>query len=641
MTQAQGAHPTQTSISRRDFAAGSALTLGMGAALGGSQAIVRGAEAGSPAQTASGTGQAQAEGATATYTGVGAGRGGAIVAKVSLTGTTITSVDVIKHSETPFIATSALSRIPALVVANQSLDIDVVTGATYTSVGILAAVRDALAQAGIAEDQLAHSGTETGLVTEEPIDAPIAIVGGGLAGLTTLARVLQGGGRAVLFEETAHIGGSCCVSDGWVTGAGTLLERGEGIEDSPEQMYQYMMSRSEQLGATVPFPEIVEAYCMKAGEVLDWLDTYVNVDFDRTGTYGLYVPPDVPRIYGTNGGDRIVRALIETIAPSIQAGDAQIILDAKVTRILKDDAGAVSGIEVSYATGEVRELPFGAVVMCTGGYSSNSEVLEENGVFNYGTGAPSTARGHGLPVLSEAGCQMVLMQAASGYAAGLNLGSTEYLYKANNMVPGCIWVGTAGARIGNEDSYVAGMSAWSSTPDHVGYVVFDDHGRELGLRPIVHTGYLEPEVTPWEGWQMLDELVAAGEIAFASQDPAELAQRAGIDPDAFCATVEAYNGYCAAGVDPDFGRTQNLVPLEGTLYAIKTTPYQIQTCGGARISTTAQALGEDGAPIPGLFVAGEAAGFSQWSTGGHGGTGLGGAATWGYVAADAALAYVG
>lgn len=639
MAQAQGVASPQTAISRRGFAMGasSALALGIGVAT----LVDNQASTSALAQEAQPS-QAIHEGrGVATYTGVGTGRGGVIVAKVGLAGTTVTSVDVIKHSETPLIAVSALSRIPALVVANQSLDIDVVTGATYTSVGVLAAVRDALAQAGVDEGELAHSGSETGLVAEEPIDAPIAIVGGGLAGLSALTRVLQGGGRAVLFEETAHVGGSCCVSDGWITGAGTLLEKGEGIEDSPEQMYQYMMSRTEQMGGTVAFPEVVEAYCMKAGEVLDWLDTYVNVDFDRTGTYGLYVPPDVPRVYGTNGGDRIVRALLESIAPSIQSGDAQIILDAKVTKILKDEVGAVSGVEVSYATGEVRELSFAAVIMCTGGYSSNSEVLEENGVFNYGTGAPSTARGHGLPVLAEAGCQLVLMQAASGYAAGLNLGSTEYLYKANNMMPGCIWVGTAGTRLGNEDSYVMGMSAWSSTPDHVGYVVFDDHGRELGLRPIVHTGYLEPEVTPWQGWQMLDELVEAGEVAFASTDPAELAQLAGIDPEAFSATVEAYNGYCAEGVDPDFGRTQNLVPLEGTLYAIKTTPYQIQTCGGARISTRAEALGEDSAAIPGLFVAGEAAGFSQWSTGGHGGTGLGGAATWGYVAADAAREYVG
>lgn len=629
----EGTAGTAAGVTRKAFVTGSAAACAAALAAGAALAPGR-ASAGEASGQASG-GEARA------YFGVGQGRGGDIVAKVVLDGARIASVEVLKQSETPFIATSALTRVPQLVVANQSLDIDMVTGATYTTVGLLAAVRDALGQAGLSDADLAHDGDETGLVAEEPIDAPVAIVGGGLAGLSALARVLQDGGRAVLFEETAHVGGSCCVSDGWVTGAGTILERGEGIEDSPEQMCRYMLERAEQLGAAAPYPEIVEAYCMKAGEVLDWLDSYVNVDFDRTGTYGLYVPPDVPRIYTSNGGDRIAKALVETIAPSIQSGDAQIVLDAAVTRILKDEGGAVSGLEVSYATGDVRELPFRAVVMCTGGYSSNAAVLEENGLANIGTGAPSTASGHGIPVLREAGCQYVLMQAASGYAAGLNLGSSEYLYKANNMMPGCIWVSAAGTRMANEDSYVMGMAAWTAAPDHTAYVVFDGHGRELGLRPIVHTAYLDPEVTPWQGWDMLDRLVEEGEVAFASDDPADLASRAGIDPAAFAATVEAYNGYCAAGADPDFGRTQNLVPLEGTLYALKTTAYQIQTCGGARISTAAEALDADGAAIPGLFVAGEAAGFSQWSCGGHGGTGLGGAATWGYVAADSAMAYLG
>lgn len=628
-------YSTNSGISRRGFIAGSALAA---VSLTASENAVAKESSVTEDQISSASASGEGE---QVFTGVGTGHGGDIVARVALRGNTITSIEIIKQSETAYISSPALTRVPQLIVANQSLDIDMVTGSTYTSVGVISAVRDALKQAGVKEEDLAHRANETGLVTEEPIDAPIAIVGAGLSGLSALARVLQDGGRAVLFEETAHVGGSCCVSDGWVTGAGTLLEKGEGIEDSPEQMFEYIQGRVAQMGQDLPYPEIVEAYCMKAGEVLDWLDSYINVDFTRTGTYGLYVPTDVPRVYGSNGGDRIVKAMLETIAPSIQAGDAQIIPDARVTKILKDETGAVSGLEVSFATGDVREFSFGAVIMCSGGYSSNPSIMEQNGIEGFGSGAPSTASGHGFEVLSDAGCKFVLMNATSAYAAGMNLGMNEYLYRANNMIPGCIWVGTAGTRVANEDSYVMGMAAWNSFPDRTGYVVFDDHGRDLGLRPIVHTAYLDPEVTPWQGWAMLDELVEQGDIAFSSDDPAELATLAGIDPDAFAATVETYNGYCDKGEDPDFGRTQNLIPLVGKLYAIKTTPYQIQTCGGVRISTTAQALDESEQPIPGLFVAGEQAGFSQWAAGGHGGTGLGGAATWGYIAADSAIEYVG
>ena len=46
-------------------------------------------------------------------------------------------------------------------------------------------------------------------------------------------------------------------------------------------------------------------------------------------------------------------------------------------------------------------------------------------------------------------------------------------------------------------------------------------------------------------------------------------------------------------------------------------------------------------PIPGLYAGGEAIGMRQSSAGGQGGCGLGNAATWGYIAADSASAYVG
>lgn len=79
------------------------------------------------------------------YLGEGQGKGGTpVVVKVTMDGDTIAAVEVVSHSETPVISDPAIEQIPAAIVAAGSTQVDVVTSATLTSNGIIAAVEDAL-----------------------------------------------------------------------------------------------------------------------------------------------------------------------------------------------------------------------------------------------------------------------------------------------------------------------------------------------------------------------------------------------------------------------------------------------------------------------------------------------------------------
>lgn len=80
------------------------------------------------------------------YYGVGTGMGGKIVVKVTLSGKTISKIEIVKDSETEGISKKALADVPPAIVAAQSTKVDVVSGATNTSNGIMAAVADALAK---------------------------------------------------------------------------------------------------------------------------------------------------------------------------------------------------------------------------------------------------------------------------------------------------------------------------------------------------------------------------------------------------------------------------------------------------------------------------------------------------------------
>ena len=121
----------------------------------------------------------------------------------------------------------------------------------------------------------------------------------------------------------------------------------------------------------------------------------------------------------------------------------------------------------------------------------------------------------------------------------------------------------------------------------------------------------------------------------------ELAANAGIDAEGLAATVEAYNGYVAAGEDKDFGReADTMVALEGPFYAVKTCPYVMLTKGGPLMNPDAQTLNADGEPIPGLYQCGELAGGANIG----GSANIGGLANtscivWGKIAGANAAAY--
>ena len=80
-------------------------------------------------------------------TGTADGFIGPITVEVTMDGDTITSVTVVDNSETLSIASGALEQIPEAIVAANSPDVDVVAGATYTSNGIMNAVKDAIGAA--------------------------------------------------------------------------------------------------------------------------------------------------------------------------------------------------------------------------------------------------------------------------------------------------------------------------------------------------------------------------------------------------------------------------------------------------------------------------------------------------------------
>ncbi|OQB03772.1 MAG: Na(+)-translocating NADH-quinone reductase subunit C [Spirochaetes bacterium ADurb.Bin215] len=97
-----------------------------------------------------------------TLTGTAEGFGGDINVTVVVNGEDIISVEVTADGETQGIGSMAVDELPALIVEADSAEVEGVSGATYTSDGIKAAVRNALSSKQGSEEEVTLTGTAEG-----------------------------------------------------------------------------------------------------------------------------------------------------------------------------------------------------------------------------------------------------------------------------------------------------------------------------------------------------------------------------------------------------------------------------------------------------------------------------------------------
>ena len=215
---------------------------------------------------------AVAETADGVYEGTGAGLNGAIKVSVTISGGKITDVTVLEHSETAGISDPAIAQIPAAIVEAQSADVDIVSGATYTSKGIIEAVKNALNP---------DDAEEAAMPFEQ---ADVLVIGAGMAGLTTAARAAELGLNVLIVDQAATYGGSANVAGGTLLGVNTRMQAEAGIEDDPDLCFADFV----RLGGAGTFnEEIAREFAEISGEAVDWLDD-LGADFgDRVPYYGV------------------------------------------------------------------------------------------------------------------------------------------------------------------------------------------------------------------------------------------------------------------------------------------------------------------------------------------------------------------
>ena len=177
-----------------------------------------------------------------TYTATAKGKIADITVEVTFTENAIADVKVVAHNETLGlgygVSTAPIDMFPGQIVEKQTLAVDAVTNATVTGNAILAAVADAVKQAG--GDAEVLKTAEAKVAGEEIVyDVEVVVVGAGAAGLSAALAAQEMNANVLVLEKGGITGGSTVRSGGKILAAGTPWQEKQGYTDSAEMMYEY------------------------------------------------------------------------------------------------------------------------------------------------------------------------------------------------------------------------------------------------------------------------------------------------------------------------------------------------------------------------------------------------------------------
>ena len=123
-----------------------------------------------------------------TFTGVGeGGKAGNVSVEVTVEGGAIKDINILENEETEGLGDVAMEDLKQQMLTGSTVDVEAVTGATLSSTAFIAAVKDALSQAGIDPESLVATGeTAEAAELEDAYDCDVLVIGAGGAGMATL-----------------------------------------------------------------------------------------------------------------------------------------------------------------------------------------------------------------------------------------------------------------------------------------------------------------------------------------------------------------------------------------------------------------------------------------------------------------------
>jgi fumarate reductase flavoprotein subunit len=423
----------------------------------------------------------------------------------------------------------------------------------------------------------------------EVIEADVVVLGAGAAGMVAAVSAAEAGAQTVIVEKY----GSFAAPGGGVGSINTsdLIEEGQttDIDEITRRLVLASEGRAD--------PRLCKKWAESSGVTTDWLSAIAKdagVPTVKLGGQNCYT-------FGMPNFSAVISEFYEMLLAYGKRFGLQTQLGTQAIQLLKDEStGRVMGVEARRQDGTLVRFNAGrAVVICTGDYGSNPELVQKYAPWASGClslYSIGTNTGDGLMMASEVGaliedaphCAMIHFNSTNARPASMNRpikahpGFNPYLY-----------VNKAGERFSDESiPYEYWAAAVLRQPGKTMWQVFDSKSVDE------------------HGKAAVEKALTTGEVLTASTLE-ELAARFGADPVKFSRTVSRYNQIVEMGNDPDFGKDPKQLgfAIDVPPYYVCESPPNLLVCmGGPKIDEFGRVLDTGYEPIPGLYAAGNVAG---------------------------------
>jgi tricarballylate dehydrogenase len=350
-------------------------------------------------------------------------------------------------------------------------------------------------------------------------------------------------------------------------------------------------------------PNVVSTLADDAPATLAWL-TKFGIRF-----FPLEVPfPSSvqPRIIPSGGG----LAMVEALAQHFEANGGTIVYEIAAQRLLQDDDGQVTGVSAIGSNNRRIDYHAGAVVIASGGFQGNAEMMNRyigpralnlrpmslGCNYNKGEGIRMALDIGAAPCGDFGSWHASPMDPRSNRA-----GPSLYMY------PYGVLVNTSGKRFVDEgpgptdETYESVTREIFAQPKGIAYAILDSRLADVPNLAVA---------------------IRTEQPAIEAPTLAALAAKLGVPPEILEQTVAEYNAACRPGsfspTRTDGLSTAGLTPPKSNwARPVDKPPYKaypiissiVFTFGGIKANTRAQVINQQGDPIPGLYVAGEAMGL--------------------------------
>ncbi|KWX71843.1 FAD-binding protein [Paenibacillus jilunlii] len=560
-----------------------------------------------------------------TYKAEADGKDGKIQVEVTLDAqSTITGIKVLNQKETAGIGVEAINKIKDEIISGQTLAIDAVSGASESSAAILTAVEDALKQAGgNVEAFKSRKVAKAGEGKTEQLSADVVVVGAGASGVSAAVSAADKGAKVIIIEKTATIGGASNLS--W---AGKFYNSSaavsSGLKVSVEkEISDWIVNNHWRVDAAA-----IRQYVTKSGETYDWLNkkgyktTFINFAGEQ-----LHMLP----AYETR--QPTLRAML---AASVEKGGGQVITETTAKKLITGANGEVTGVVAEKADGTTLEITGKSIIMATGGYAGNKEMVKEAFGFEGVNGGLGQNIGEGLKMAWDAGAKVpdnfggqMLHQTLARATEKLKAEYTPFEASYPLMLsylPTLMNVGPSGARFRDEAATLTSVAAANTSAFNGAYhLVIISQAQIDALKAKGMNGVKAPSLpgmppefyatfagqfkldTPWKDADKVFESMVANGDGYKGSTIEELAQNAGLDTEVFAHDFNQYQEATKTGVDTEFGKAKEyLVPMGqgGPYYAIIAEVNNLGSVGGLLVNTQFQVLNGKRVPVKGLYAVG-------------------------------------